>query len=508
MKRIGLIDIGSNTVRLVLFEYEKETGLKEIQNIKTPARLARFLDEDNVMSEEGIQSLLTTLQSYKEIAEQYDISDIHPVATAAIRQSVNVEDIIERVKQDIDLDIKVISGKEEAYYGYHAVVHTISYQDGVTIDIGGGSTELTFFEENELVYSISLPFGVVTLKEKFFKGKDHSDKKAIKETKDFVKEQFQSVRWLAKRKVPIIAIGGSARNIARIHQSMTDYPIAGVHGYTMKRQALNDVYRVLTEADEDELDDIDGLSRDRSDIILPSVIVFQTLYDLVKAEEFKFSRKGLREGLAMSLISEDYPEAFSKYKVYEDSLNELANDFQINPLASKKRSEIAERIYYELERMDLINISKHDKYLMKNAAKVFYLGEFIDRDATSQHTYYLIANSNINGIVHRDRVRLALMASFKNKTLLKFYARETGWFDSEDLDILQILGGILKFSNALNISNTGIVQDLYLEEAGDEFVLNIMYKGDPIAERYQANRQKKHIEKTIDKKVEINFLEA
>lgn len=508
MKRIGLIDIGSNTVRLVLFKYDNDTGLKEIQNIKTPARLARFLDDDNVMSEEGIHSLLVTLKSYKDVAEKYKIEELYPVATAAIRQSVNVDEIIKRIKDEIDLDVRVISGKEEAYFGYHAVVHTLSNRDGVTIDIGGGSTELTFFEENELVYSVSLPFGVVTLKELFFHDKKHSDKEAIEQTKAFIKEQLDSVRWLSKRRVPVIAIGGSARNIARIHQSMTEYPIAGVHGYSMDRDALSDVYKLLTGADEDELDDIDGLSKDRGDIILPSVMVFQALYDVVEAEEFKFSRKGLREGMAMSIISEDYPEAFSKYRVYENSLKELSNDFQINPLSSKKRSEIAERIYYELERLDLIDISKHDKYLMKNAAKVFYLGEFIDRDATSQHTYYLIANSNINGIVHRDRVRLALMSSYKNKTLLKFYARETGWFNQDDLDVLQILGGILKFSDALNISNTGIVQDLYIEDGDGGLTLNVIYQGDPIAEKYQANRQKKHIEKTINKKLTITFTES
>lgn len=89
---------------------------------------------------------------------------------------------------------------------------------------------------------------------------------------------------------------------------------------------------------------------------------------------------------------------------------------------------------------------------MKNAAYIFYLGEFIDRDATSQHTYYLISNSIVNGIVHRDRVKLALLASFKNKTLFQFYADESGWFDKESLDDIQNLGGIFEVRNALNAS--------------------------------------------------------
>ena len=95
--------------------------------------------------------------------------------------------------------------------------------------------------------------------------------------------------------------------------------------------------------------------------------------------------------------------------------------------------------------------------IMKHAAGIYYLGDFIDRDASSQHTYYLISNSNINGIIHRDRVKLALIASYKNKTLLDFYAKETGWFDDEELSEIQALGSLVKFANALNISNTEIV---------------------------------------------------
>lgn len=508
MKRIGLVDIGSNTVRLVLFEYNEETGLKELQNIKTPARLARYLDEDNVMAKEGIDNLLSILGSFQKISEKYDVTEIYPVATAAIRQSVNVEDILERTKNEVGMEIKVITGKEEAYYGYHAVVHTISNMDAVTIDIGGGSTELNFFENKELIHSVSLPFGVVTLKSMFFEGKDHNDEDALEETEKYVKEQLKSVKWLAKRRVPILAIGGSARNIARIHQSSVNYPIAGVHGYSMDRNDLQDVYDLLESTKSDDLDDIDGLSKDRSDIILPSAIVFKSLYDLVRAEEFKFSRKGLREGMAMSIISKDYPAAFNKYHIFRDSLMELASDFNILKSEGEKRQEIAERIYHELARFDFIKTGKHEKYLMKNAAHIFYLGSFIDRDATSQHTYYIISNSNINGIVHEDRVRLALMASFKNKTLLKFYAEESGWFDSSDLDVLLTLGSILKFSNALNVSNTGIVQDLYLEEEGDGMIMTVKYKGDPIAEEYQATRQKKHIEKIMDKDLDIRFVEV
>ena len=91
-----------------------------------------------------------------------------------------------------------------------------------------------------------------------------------------------------------------------------------------KKEDLHDVYKLLKTTDTENLDDIDGLSKDRADIILPSSIVFKTLFDVVGANEFKFSRKGLREGMAMKIISKDFPVAFNKYRVFEDSIEQLA----------------------------------------------------------------------------------------------------------------------------------------------------------------------------------------
>ena len=508
MNKISLIDIGSNTIRLVLFEYTEKHGIKEIRNIKTPARLAQYIDADGYMAEEGVSALLKILHSFKQISEKYHITDIYPMATAAIRQSKNREDILKRIKAELDLDAKIISGEMEAALGFEAAVHTISYCDAVTIDIGGGSTELTFYEDKEIIYSISLSFGVVTLNKMFFEGKDHNDKSAIKDTKKFVEDELNKVNWLRDRKVPILAIGGSARNIARIHQALISYPIAGVHGYTMEKEDLHDVYKLLKTTDTENLDDIDGLSKDRADIILPSSIVFKTLFDVVGANEFKFSRKGLREGMAMKIISKDFPVAFNKYRVFEDSIEQLANDFNLDETDSRKRTEIVDRLYHELERLGILSLSKTNKMIMKHAAGIYYLGDFIDRDASSQHTYYLISNSNINGIIHRDRVKLALIASYKNKTLLDFYAKETGWFDDEELSEIQALGSLVKFANALNISNTEIVDSLKMSVSGDDFRLDIKYNGDPIAEEYHAVRQKKHIEKILGGNLWIEFTES
>lgn len=508
MKRLGLVDIGSNTIRLVIFEYSKETGLQELQNIKTPARLYQFLSDDKEMSDQGIEVLCETLNSFKKVAEKFHVNALYPVATAAVRQAINIDDVILKVKEQTGIDMRIISEKEEAFFGFYAVINTLDYEDGVTVDIGGGSTEVTFFEDKELKFSHSFPFGVVTLQNMFFKGKAHNDKEAIEAAAKFIQEQLRGLRWLEKRRVPIIAIGGSARNIARIHQSITEYPIAGVHGYAMKEEDLDLVFEKLTKASKDDLEDLDGLSRDRQDIIVPSCVLFNTLFDEVDATEFIFSRKGLREGVIMNILEQEYTLPFDKDNVFKDSLKNLASDYNINEEEAKQRVMIAETLYYELDKYELIDGNKRDKTFLRHAAYLYYLGSYIDSDASSQHTYYILSNSSLNGISHKNRVRLALLASYKNKSLLKFYEDETRWFNSEERDVIQMLGSILKFSYALNISNTNIVKSLYFRKNEDSYDLVIEYTGDAIAEEYQAERQKKHIEKLIKSKINLIFTES
>ena len=179
-ERIGLIDIGSNTIRLVIFGYNKKTGLNEILNIKTPARLSQYLTKSNEMNDEGIHVLKETLSSFRKVADKFNVDALYPIATAAIRQSKNREAIIKEIKQDIHIEIQIVPEEDEAFYGYYAITHTTDIENGISVDIGGGSTEVTLFKDKQLKESHSFPFGVVSLKRQFFGDKEHNDKTAIK----------------------------------------------------------------------------------------------------------------------------------------------------------------------------------------------------------------------------------------------------------------------------------------------------------------------------------------
>ncbi|WP_251942467.1 exopolyphosphatase [Staphylococcus sp. Marseille-Q5304] len=508
MERIGLIDIGSNTIRLVIFEFDTKSGLNEILNIKTPARLSQYLTEDLMMNEEGIEVLTKALRSFKKVANKFNVNALHPIATAAIRQSTNSKKIIEHIKKELKIDITIVPEKDEAFYGFYAITHTTDVEDGVSVDIGGGSTEVTLFRDKNLIEAHSFPFGVVTLTKKFFEGKDHNDKSAIKAMEKFISKQFDQLPWLKKHNISLVGIGGSARNVARIHQSEHSYPIGGVHNYTMSEDDIDEVYSIIRKSSRDDLKDIDGLSRDRVDIILPAVAVFKALFDKISATQFTFSRKGLREGYVMKLLSEHYPKEFQKQNIRKDALYHLANEYGIEEENAEQRVKLAQSLLNQLIDLKKIEVSKQEKQLFIDGAFLYYLGSFIDSDSSSPHTYYLIANSMIDGFRHEERVKLALLASFKNKSLLKFYSHETKWLHGKELENVQYLGGIIKFVNAMNISHTNSVKEVKLEKEDKHFTLYVESSGEPIAEEYQAQRQKKHIEKILKADLSIIFTKS
>lgn len=508
-ERIGLVDIGSNTIRLVIFETDKYFNIHEMQNVKTPARLYLYLSEDKVMSQEGIDKLVDIMLSFKRIASEYEVNTFMPMATAAIRQSQNKDDIIKQVEDKTGIWITLLTEAQEAYYGNYAVLRSIQTEKGITVDMGGGSTEITYFENKKLIHSTSFPFGVVTLKGLFFDGKDHNDSKAIKKASKFIQDQFKTLPWIQDLKVPIIAIGGSARNIADIHQRDTNYPIAGIHAYQMERPHLEDTFDLLKKLSWDELEDLDGLSRDRTDIILPAILVFNTLYDVVNASTFIFSNKGLREGVVMEYLNIHHNTPFDLYEIRKQTVERTARLYNINPLVARQRVSIADKLFSVIRNAGILDVNEYWKSYLRASSYLYYLGSYIDNDSQSQNTFYIIANSNLPGLNHKERVVLALLASFKNKSLLKQYTKDMDdWFTDDELTLIQYLGGIIKFSEAMNDSHVNVVKDISLvKKDEDNYTLQITHTGDILAEDYRTNRQKKHLERILNANLNIVFTE-
>ena len=505
--KTAIIDIGSNTIRLVLYLYDREEGLRELGNIKTVARLRTYIQPSGEMSDEGIQLLTDTLLTFKAILDDFEIVDVKAVATAAIRQSTNRDSILALMKERTGIQIDLLTGDEEAKYGYLAVAYSMGTPSAVTIDIGGGSTEITLFKDKQLQQTHSFPFGTVSLKQRFVKGDilNSSERDGLIA---FVKEQLMSLSWIQGVQLPIIGIGGSARNVAQIHQQQRAYPLASVHGYEISKQDLLELRNYLNHMSFDELKQLDGLSTDRADIIEPALEVFCVLMEVVQSEVFQVTKKGLREGLILQRIFDSDEETFNKYNVIEGNVRRLARQYGRSEMEINYLKDLAEQLYQACCRLNYLTFRTEDLLLISNAAKVFNIGEYIEHSSASQHSFYLIANQSIDGLNHKERVQLALLASYKNKDYYQRFASPfTGWMSREEYRKIRDFGAILKFVYALNVSKRNIVHTLELHKENGFVRLAIFVKKNGVAEQYQAERHKKHLERVLKTTIKLDFIE-
>ncbi|QBK25466.1 Ppx/GppA family phosphatase [Ureibacillus thermophilus] len=502
----AIIDIGSNTIRLVIYSYSKEAGLHEISNVKKVARLRKHLQSDGNMSEEGINILKNTLISFKNMMKDFAVVNIKAVATAAIRQAENNEEILQRMKEETGIQIDLLSGEEEAYFGYLAVVYSMDIPSGITIDIGGGSTEITLFEQKKLKHSISFPFGTVSLKQSFVSG----DKINVKEKNrlyQYVKKQFENLSWIRDSNLPIIGIGGSARNLAHIYQPIIEYPISGIHHYEMNGEALNKLSEYLERKSIDQMLQLEGLSSDRADIIEIALVVFQILMEIVNTNSFFISKSGLREGLIIHHVLESNEEAFHCERIFEQFSNQLAFKYGRSEEEVENLVSLTENLYLDSCKLHLLSYDVEHLELLKKAARVFSIGDYIEIDSSNQHTFYLLANQSIPGLNHKDRVKIALLASYKNRDYFRRLSKPfQSWFTREELKMLRQYGALIKFAYSLNISKRNVVKSIKMEVEGDYLVLYVYVKNRAMAEEYRAENQKKHIERLFKKKVMIEFI--
>ncbi|UOY93809.1 Ppx/GppA family phosphatase [Ectobacillus sp. JY-23] len=499
--KYGIIDIGSNTIRLVIYEKQSEGVYREVENIKVTARLRKYL-ESGKLSTEGIALLLHILRQFQESTRFHQLQHVICTATATVRQASNQAYIQALVEQQTDFTLKVLSEYEEAYYGYLAVVNTTSYKEGITVDIGGGSTEVTYFRNRELLHYHSFPFGALSLKQQFIAA-DVPTSAEYMQLQRFLAEQFQTLSWL-KQDVPVIAIGGSARNMVKVYQNIISYPVYGLHQFEMSLIDVETVLNYMRVLSVHELQKLEGLAKDRADTILPAVTVFQSLLKYTGAPSFILSRNGLREGLFFQELTA--PLGVPYYpNVLEESFYLLAREYEVDMDRVLELMKHAIMLCEELQACHAATFSQQDLQYMRMAVKVYNIGKYIDEEASSQHTFYLLANKSINGMTHKDRVRLALTASYKSKLSFKTYIRpfET-WFTKEEQRAIRLAGAILQLAATLHATKRPVVQSLKVEDRGD-LCLHIQCSQTVFAEKIQAEKQKKQLEKVLKRNIELHF---
>lgn len=299
MRTIGIIDIGSNTVRLCVYQVSQGFKYDLKLNTKDSVRLRNYVDE-NTLTDEGIEKLRRILRVYKAIIDKDDITEVRYFATQTIRMVENQSDILQAMHDEFGIDIEVFSEEQESLYGFQGMNTFLVHEDeGLYVDLGGGSTEIVYFKNDEPIHFHCFDFGSIVLRNMIAHSIPTDDEIAY--LNSFLYSKFEEVPWLRSLQSPLVVVGGSSRNLVRIDQFITKRK-EQIHGYRMGQREIQRTRKLLMLLSLEEIQNIEGFSDNRSDIIIPSIFVFEMLYKYIKATYYVCSQTGLREGVLVEMI--------------------------------------------------------------------------------------------------------------------------------------------------------------------------------------------------------------
>ncbi len=287
----AVIDIGSNSMRLTLYEIS-EDGFKILFREKIMAGLAGYV-ESNVLTSDGIKCACDGLLEFKHTLEALKIKNVFVFATASLRNIANTDEAVNIIKINTDFDVEVISGAVEATLGYYGALQELSISNGILIDIGGASTELVTFKDNEILTSHSFSVGSLSLYKKCVKnilpGKD-----SMKKIKTMIKKTIQLNKSYEKETPnTFIAVGGTARGILKLAQK---YYGLNSSCHSITAQQLRGLSVLLCRKEQDRINLILRLEPERIHTLVPGYMILQYIFEYFDADEMIVSDYGVREG--------------------------------------------------------------------------------------------------------------------------------------------------------------------------------------------------------------------
>ena len=478
MKKIGIIDIGSNSIRLVIVQINKDKSYRVVDEIKESVRLGKDMTINGGLNQSRIDNAIYTLAIFKRLCIIQNITEILAVATEAVRKASNQIEFLNRVKVELSMEIRVLTGKEEAYYDYFGAINSMDFSDALIIDIGGSSSELIYVKNRELKDSISLPFGAINLTERFSLQKNMNDKSET-EIKEFLISLYKDIPWLKEvENVPIIGIGGTIRNIAKLSKKKTNYPIDNLHNYRITANEVIAIYDEVKVKDATQRKKLKGLSKERSDIFVGASTVLITLIQYLNLKELHVSGSGLRDGFLYEYIFKNNKPINN---VLDFSLKNNLLNYEIDLQHPRHVWMLTETLYNELQ--PILNIPINPYKILKTAAMLHDIGIVISYYDHHKHSSYMIANSKINGLTHKEQLMASYIAALHRKNEFKINLKlYQDLITQQDLEIINKLSVILRISENLDRCLNGNIHRVSCNIELDTVTITVDSIADPVLE--------------------------
>ena len=409
---LAVIDIGSNTSRVTVFRMNGDGHYSAVADSRAALQLLRGLSSGQRSESEVTASLMAALRDFQEVARGAGADRTVALATYSFRGYPRAEELAGRIESEFGIEVKIIDGEREAELAFLGAIYGMDVEDGLLIDLGGGSVELALFRKRSVQRSWSLPLGALLLNDRFLTD-DPPSKTQIEQVQAHVSETLQAagIRPL-KPGERLIATGGTVRNLAKMDRHERSTPISQIHGYALSRRSIKELSRKLAAVPRGTLADYPGLNGDRKESIAAGGLILHSILRHLQAEEVQVSGQGLREGFALSTYMSQLPPARTVRKVAIESLAHRFATWELR--AAQRRAGLASALLAILDPEAGEDIQE----CLNHAAWILDIGKSIDYVDRFQHTASVLMATDLAGFSHRQLALLAATISAADKRKL------------------------------------------------------------------------------------------
>lgn len=301
------IDIGTNTLRLLIAEFSSDGKYRKVKSERHITRLGEGISSTGSLKETAMDRTLAVLKRFAKICSEYPLDGIFAVATSAVREASNGPDFINKVKSEAGLDVVVISGDEEARLTMLGISSGLDLKgnDFLLMDIGGGSTEFIFASEGDIISKVSTDIGVVRFTEQHLKS-DPPQSEEIEKLEIAISERLNKLSVLnsvnKNMNVRLAGTAGTVTTLAAIDQKMTIYDPRKINGYKISREGIKDIRTLLLSMTMKKRMELPGIEEGREDLIAAGVVLVDKVMEIFGFNEILVSDSGLREGLVIDIF--------------------------------------------------------------------------------------------------------------------------------------------------------------------------------------------------------------
>jgi exopolyphosphatase / guanosine-5'-triphosphate,3'-diphosphate pyrophosphatase len=487
-KQVAVVDLGSNSWRLVVFTYGPGPWWKLTDELYETVRIGAGLASSGRLSDEAMQRGSETLQVFARFcrANQIEPADVHVVATSAIRDAANGQTFLDEAHRETGLEIEVLDARAEAYFGYVAAVNTTTLDDGVVLDIGGGSMQLTAVRDRLNGPTVSFPLGAVRVTEELLPGTGPVKRKQLGRVRARVEESLAGVQWLADSGSRLVGIGGAVRNLAAAAQHVDGGIDLGVQGFVITHEMLAGLVATLAALPSDERGSVPGIKFGRGDIILASAVVLETVVAVGGFDGIEATEAGLREGvfLARTLLADSEPLIAD---VRASAVRNLAIQYESDLRHVEHVALLSLQMFDSLVASGLFLPKAGERELLWAASMLHDVGMTISYDDHHKHSRYLIESAELPGFNPRERALIAQITRYHRKGMPKLGAL-TAVTDPDDEQLLDRCAVILRLAEHLERGRDQSVSEARLHTNGTGVDLHLKAAGDLTLPRWSVER--------------------